>query len=198
LRGPEGGIGAALRSARDEGRAVGVSLEGLWTVPGWTVRVAAGAAAAGLFAVAGLLDVGRPAGTVLQLLAAALVAGVVARPRDGWGGAALLVVGMGVLAAGDPGAGRLAALLLVGHLAVLLAALAARVRWGCRVEVAVPAGLARRAWPVQLGAQALALVVRPVAQAAGGAGAGLWRVAALAVAVGLLATVLPPRRLPPT
>ncbi len=179
---------------RAEGRALGVSLEGLRTVPGWLVRFAAGAAVALLLLAAGFARIGGPVAWPLRAVAVAMVVAVVVRPWPGWGAAALLLAGLRMLGGPVPDAVTLAAVLLVGHAAAAGGVLAARMPMASRVELAVLAAVARRAWPVQVAAQALALVVRPVTGGGGGAGSWLWRTLALAVAAGLVAAALPASR----
>lgn len=186
-----GAIGK-LRTLREEGRAVGMSLEGLRTVPGWVVRVAAGLAGALVLLGAGFHRLGPPAGALVAWLAVLLWAASVVRPREGYVGVLLLLVGLRVLALAPLGVLPLAALLLVAHLTLVLGALAARTPAAAKVEAAVPLRLLRAGWRAQVLAQALALAAQAVTVTS--AGGGVWRVAALAAAVALVLVVLPPRR----
>ena len=189
-----GDVLRALQAARGEGHATGVEIEGLRTLPGAAVRAAAGVAALLVVLVAGFAPVRGPVGILGAVLALLLVALVVLRPRTGWVAWLLLLVGLRMLLLGPPSPGRLAALLLVVHLAVVASLLAARVARGMRVETVVPLRALRRAWPAQLGAQVIGLVVSLVGQARVLPGGELWRVVALVAAVALVAVALPARR----
>ena len=190
-----GDVLRTLRAAREEGHAVGVELEGLRTVPGRVVLLVAGSAALAVPMVAGFASLRGPVAVVGDVVALMLAVLVVLRPRAGWVAWLVLLVGLRVLVAGGTlGPGRLAALLLVVHLAVLACLLAARVAPATRVELAVPLRMLRRAWPLQVAAQAVGVVVWLVGPSRPLPGADLWRVLALAAVVGLVVLVLPARR----
>ncbi len=179
----------ALRTLREEGRAVAVSLEGVRTVPGGLVRAAAGAAAALAAVAADVQGVGGSGAVVVHVLAVLFVVAVTVWPQGGYQGGLVLLVGLLVLGEDPLSWPRLAALVLATHLLVVVATLAARVPWGAKVELAVPLLMLRRALPVQAGLQALSLVALVVT----GQGA-LWRIAALAAALAVVVALLPPRR----
>lgn len=189
-----GDVMRTLRAARDEQRAVGVELEGLRTVPGWTVLLAAGFTALAVPVVAGFASLRGPVAIVGDVVVLLLAGLVVLRPRAGWVAWLLLLAGLRVLL-GDPvGPGRLAAMLLVAHLAVLGSLLGARLEPRTRVELTVVGRTLRRAWPVQLGAQVAGLVVWLVGPARVLPAGDLWRVLALVAAVAVVLVVLPARR----
>ena len=173
-----GDVLRALQAAHDEDRVAGVELEGVRTLSGAAVRAAA--ALLGLLVpfAAGFATMRGPVAAIADALAVLVVLLVLVRPRTGWG-AWLLV---------------LAALLLVIHAAVLATMLASRVEPRTRVEVAVPVAMVRRAWPVQLGAQVVGLLVWLVGPGRALPGAEVWRVLALVAVVVLLVVVLPAAR----
>lgn len=156
-------------------------------VRGGLIRVLSGVVAAGLvatfaFAVAGWSTV---AGVVCTTLAFGLVAwspGMVSVP--------VALVGVGVLVAGVPPVGLLLALVLLVHLAVVLAVLSARLRFDTLVEWRVIVGLLREFAIVQVGAQVLALGAAALAGADLRAGDGV-RTAALLTTLVVLVVVLP-------
>jgi len=195
-----------LRAAHDEHRATGVEFEGLRTVPGWTLRAAAGLTSLAAVLTAGFAGLRGPLGLIGDGLALLFVVLVVVRPRHGALALLLLLVGLRVLS-GDPLAPwRLALLLLAVHLAVLVTGLAARlearvtpdgvhgVGRRTRVEVAVLTGLVRHAWPLQLGAQVLGLIVWLVGRGATLPAGDVWRALAMLVVAALLVAVLPARK----
>jgi len=156
-------------------------------VPGSVVRATAGAAAATLMATFAFVVVGWSAGlsVALVVVSALLVAwspGMVSVP--------VALVGVGVLVDGVPPVGLLLALVLLVHLVVVVAVLAARVRFDTLVEWRVIAALAREFAVVQLGAQVLALGAAGLAGAHLRAGDGV-RTIALLTALVVLVVVLP-------
>lgn len=183
-----------LQAARVEGRATGVELEGVRTVPGWAVRAAAGLLALLVPLAAGFTTIRGPVAVLGDVLAVLLAGLVVGRPRTGWCAWLVLLAGLRVLFGEGVGAGGLALLLVVVHLAVIASLLAARVEAGTRVEVAVPLGMVRRAVPAQLAAQAVGLVVWLAGPAGALPGAEAWRVLALVAAVSLVLLAVPARR----
>lgn len=182
-----------LQAAREEGRATGVELEGVRTVPGWVVRAVAGALALLMPLAAGFASIRGPVAVVADVLAVLLAGLVVGRPRTGWCAWLVLLAGLRVLVGDDVGAGRLALLLVVVHLAVLASLLAARVEAATRVEVTVPLGMVRRAVPAQLAVQAVGLVVWLAGPAGALPGGEAWRVLALVAAVSLVLLAVPAR-----
>lgn len=156
-------------------------------VPGSVVRAAAGLLAAALVATFAFADVGWSArvGIGFAVGAAILVAwspGTVSVPIG--------LVGVGVLVDGVPPVGLLLALVLLVHLAVAAAVLAARVRFDTLVEWRVIGRLGREFAVVQVGAQLLALGAAALAGADLRAGDGV-RAAALLTTLVVLVVVLP-------
>lgn len=183
-----------LQAARVEGRATGVELEGVRTVPGWAVRVVAGLLALLVPLAAGFATIRGPVAVVGDVLAVLLAGLVVGRPRTGWCAWLVLLAGLRVLFGEGVGAGGLALLLVAVHLAVIAWLLAARVEVNTRVELAVPLEMVRRAVPAQLAAQAVGLVVWLAGPAGTLPGAEAWRVLALVAAVSLVLLAVPARR----
>ncbi len=183
-----------LQAARVEGRATGVELEGVRTVPGWAVRVVAGLLALLVPLAAGFATIRGPVAVVGDVLAVLLAGLVVGRPRTGWCAWLVLLAGLRVLFGEGVGAGGLALLLVAVHLAVIASLLAARVEVNTRVELAVPLEMVRRAVPAQLAAQAVGLVVWLAGPAGTLPGAEAWRVLALVAAVSLVLLAVPARR----
>jgi len=186
----------SVRARVEEGRATEVHVEGLRTVPGVVLRLAAGLLALGLLAMA------AQGGTLVLAIAVPLVAGVVCavlvvtRPAAGWAGGVVLAAGVLMLAGPARGVLAAAVLVLLVHAVVLAAALAARTAPRTRVEVDVLSEALRHAAPVQAGAQVLSVVAVLVSQVAtaGGGGLGaadLWRAGALVGAAALVVLVLP-------
>lgn len=156
-------------------------------VPGSVVHAAAGAAAAGLMATFALAVVGWPTGVAVAFVVGSFVVvawwpGLVAMPVG--------LVGLGVLVDGVPPLGLLLALVLLVHLAVVAAVLAARLRFDTLVEWRVIGGLLRELAVVQVGAQVLAVGAAALAGAELRAGDGV-RAAVLLAALVVLVVVLP-------
>lgn len=188
-----GEVVRTVRALREKGRAVEVSFEELRTVPAAAVRAATALAGGALLLAAGFHRLTGPSGGVFQIVAVALLLAGVAWARSGYLALLLPLVGLRLLGVPTLDALPLAAVLLAAHVTFALGTVAARLPWGCRVETSVLAGLLRRGMPVQVGVQALALVVRPVLTDAEVRGGGLWRLAALALALVLVVAVLPGR-----
>ncbi len=184
----------ALQAARDEDRVRGVELEGVRTLPGSAVRAAAAVLGLLVPVAAGFATMRGPVAALADGLAVLLVVLLLVRPRTGWGAWLVVLAAVRLLLGGAVPAWQLACLLLVVHLAVLAALLAARVGPGTRVEVAVPVAALRRAWRLQAGAQAAGLVVWLVGPGRPLPGAEVWRVLALVGVVVLLLVVLPAAR----
>jgi hypothetical protein len=189
-----GDVLRALQAAHDEDRATGVELEGVRTVPGSAVRAVAAVLGLLVPVAAGFATMRGPVATVADALAVLLVLLVLVRPRTGWGAWLLVLAALRLLLGGALPAWQLALLLLVVHAAVLATLLAARVEPRTRVELAVPATMLRRAWPLQLGAQVAGLLVWLVGPGRALPGAEVWRVLALVGVVVLLVVVLPAGR----
>jgi hypothetical protein len=189
-----GDVLRALQAAHDEDRATGVELEGVRTVSGSAVRAAAAALGLLVPVAAGFATMRGPVAMIADALAVLLVLLVLVRPRTGWGAWLLVLAALRLLLGGGVPAWQLALLLLVIHGAVLATLLAARVEPRTRVEVAVPATMVRRAWPLQLGAQVAGLLVWLVGPGRALPGAEVWRVLALVGVVVLLVVVLPAAR----
>jgi hypothetical protein len=172
-----------------------VELELAPTVPGAAVRLLPGALMVGCAAL-----LAPPTGGWALVLAAACA--VTWRPR--WPGVALftLVTGFLVLSgpdllapgggSGAPGGVRLALLVLGLHLVHRTGALAGRLSWTGRVEVAVLATAARSAAAVQLAAQAMLLLAARLRVGFGEQpGTGWLRTAAVCAVVAVALLVLP-------
>ncbi|GIG41623.1 hypothetical protein [Cellulomonas phragmiteti] len=174
-------VGTGARAPRRRGEPPEVDVRTSRSVPSVTVRAALAlvAVAAVVLAVTAPGSV-VPPGVVALLLGVALAPAVVPR----WPVAALvvLVVGVRVWLADPVSPLVLATLVLLVHVLLRLAAVAARTTWRTRVEVAVLTDDWRAALAVQGGVQALALLAGAVA-AAGDDGA--WRLAGLAAVLGL-------------
>lgn len=183
-----------LQAARDEQHVTGVELEGIRTLPGSAARLTA--AVLGLLVpfAAGLGTIRGPIAVIGVGLSALFAVLLLVRPRTGWGAWLVMVAGLRLLLGGAVPPGQLAALLLVVHLALLASMLAARLEPGTRVELAVPARMLRTAWPFQLGAQVVGLLVWLLGSSHVLPGAAVWRVVALAAAIAVLVLVLPARR----
>lgn len=156
-------------------------------VPGSVVRVTASLVAAGLVAMFAFVVAGwsTTAGVVSSIAAFVLVAwspGMVSVP--------IAVVGVGSLVHGVPPVGLLLVLVLLVHLAAVLAVLSARVRYDTLVEWRVIGGLLREFAIVQVGAQVLALGAAALAGADLRAGDGV-RTAVLLTTLVVLVVVLP-------
>jgi hypothetical protein len=156
-------------------------------VPGVLVRIAAALAAAALLATFAFPVVGWSVrvGVGFAVGAALLVAwspGMVSLPIG--------LVGLGVLVDGVPPVGLLLLLVLLVHLTVVAAVLAARVRFDTLVEWRVIGRLGREFAVVQVGAQVLALGAAALAGADLRAGDGV-RAAALLTTLVVLVVVLP-------
>lgn len=179
-------LGPAARAPRRRGEPPVVDVRTGPTVPAVVVRTVLALAGAAAAMVAGTAPGPVVPGPALVLMAAVGVAGAVV-PRAPLTALLLVVVGVRVLVADPVSPWVLAALVLLLHVALRAGAVAARTGWRARVEVAVLRDDLRAALAAQAGAQALALL----AGAAVGADAGTgWRLAGLAVVVGLAALAL--------
>lgn len=153
------GLAAGLQHAA---RARRIELELGRTVPGWVLRAGLGAVGGLLVALSDAADL--PTGAALVLAATALVGlmaaacGTVAWPGSLAAGA--LVVGVVLVEVSHPPGFtvRTFVLILLVHLLLRLAAVAAQAGWRARVEVAVLTAQAREVAIVQAGVQLLALV----------------------------------------
>lgn len=159
-------------------------------LPGWVVRLAAPL----LVVLCATLTDGGPvvwtvAGTVAAVVAvrpALPTAALVPVLAGTW------LLGRADLLDGDPGrALRLAALVLVVHLAVRLGTFAAHVTWAARVEAAVLRRLVAGALRVQVAVQVLLLATFTVRAATDGVTASVLRVVTVPLAVLLVLAVLP-------
>jgi hypothetical protein len=189
-----GDVLRALQAARDEQRIGGVELEGLRTLPGTAVRLSAAGLGLLVPIAAGFATMRGPIAFIGAGLAVLLALLVLIRPRTGWAAWLIVLGGLRLLLGGALPPLQLAGLLLVVHLALLASMLAARLEPGSRVEVAVPATMLRTAWPLQVGAQVVGLLVWLLGASRALPGAALWRVVALAAAVAVLVLVLPSGR----
>jgi len=168
------------RTPRRRGEPTEVDVRTGPTVPAVTLRLALALAGVAAVLVAATMP-GRvvPVEVLTLMVAAGLLPAVV--PRWPVTAVLLLVVGARVLIADPASPLVLAALVLLLHAVLRLAAVAARTTWRTRVELAVLADDWRAALVVQGGAQVLAVV-------AGGAAAAdddVWRVAGLVAVLGL-------------
>ncbi|UZN03143.1 hypothetical protein [Cellulomonas sp. S1-8] len=176
----------ALRASRRRGEPAEVDVRTGPTVSAVTLR--AGLALVSVVAmVVAITMPGRvvpvePAGLMLAL---ALVPA--ALPRWPVTALVVLVVGLRVLLAEPASPLVLAALVLLLHVLLRLAAVAARTTWRTRVELAVLGDDLPAALVVQAGAQVLAVVAGVVAGTAGAAG---WRGVGLVAVVALTGLVL--------
>jgi len=185
-------IGAGLRQAAQDER---IELIGVvHAVPGWALRVALAAVTGVLLWVDGLLtlprnELGGPLGWLL-VAAAVLVVMLVIRPTGRAAVLIVLVVAGGAVGTRD-GVGLATFVLVLGVDVLLrLAAVTAQAPW--RVLTAQ----AREAAPVQLGAQALTLVLVAVGTGGAGGALGPWVRMIAVMAVLALAMLLLVRRAP--
>ncbi|WP_141372017.1 hypothetical protein [Cellulomonas cellasea] len=186
---PRAGL-AAWRSSRRERVLVEVGA----TVPGGVLRGAVALLGVLVLLLSGLTDVGPGgSGALRPLLLAGGVAALavaVARPGGVATGALLVVVGVRLLQDEVAVDLRTCGLVLVVHLLVRTAALAAQARWGTRVEVALVAAELRALAVLQLGAQALTLTAAAVlASGVPGAGASWFRLGAVLAALAAVAVL---------
>ncbi|MBO3094875.1 hypothetical protein [Cellulomonas dongxiuzhuiae] len=174
-------LGPAARAPRRGGEPPEVDVVTGPTVSALTLR-----AALALVGVAAVVVAATMPGRVvpLEVLVAMVAVGVLPAVLPRWPVAAVvvLVVGVRVLVADPASPLVLAALVLLVHALLRLAAVAARTGWRTRVELAVLADDLRAALVVQGAAQVLALLAGAVAAGADG---GAWRFAGLAAVVGL-------------
>ena len=192
------GIGAGLRQAAQDER---IELIGVvHAVPGWALRVALAAVTGALLWVDGLLtlprdELGGPLGWLL-VAAAVLVVMLVIRPTGRAAVLIVLVVAGGAVGTRD-GVGLATFVLVLGVDVLLrLAAVTAQAPWRGQVELGVLTAQAREAAPVQLGAQALTLVLVAVGTGGAGGALGPWVRMIAVMAVLALAMLLLVRRAP--
>lgn len=163
-------------------------------LPGWAVRLAAPLL---VVLCATLTDGGPVVWTVVWTVAGTVAAVVAVRPALPTAAlvpalAGTWLLGRADLLDGDPGrALRLAALVLVVHLAVRLGTFAAHVTWAARVEAAVLRRLVAGVLRVQVAVQVLLLATFVVRAVTGGATASVLRLVAVPLAVLLVLAVLP-------
>jgi len=184
-------LGPAARAPRRRGEPAEVDVRTGRTVPAVTVRAAlavAGVAAVVVAATAAGPVVPAPLLGLMVLVGAAPAVA----PRLPLTALLLLAVGVRLLVADPASPLVLAALVLLVHVVLRLAAVAARTGWRTDVEVAV----LRDDLPVALAAQVGAQVLALVAGLASGADAGTgWRVVGLVVVLGLVTlAIAPPAR----
>ena len=184
-------LGPAARAPRRRGEPAEVDVRTGRTVPAVTVRAAlavAGVAAVVVAATAAGPVVPAPLLGLMVLVGAAPAVA----PRLPLTALLLLAVGVRLLVADPASPLVLAALVLLVHVVLRLAAVAARTGWRTDVEVAV----LRDDLPVALAAQVGAQVLALVAGLASGADAGTgWRVVGLVGVLGLVTlAIAPPAR----
>jgi hypothetical protein len=190
------GLASGLRHAA---RAQRIELELGRAVPGWTLRVGLGGVGGLLVALSRAADL--PLGPTRVFVAMALVglvaAAGVAVVRPGSPAVGVLVVVVGLFEIGRPAGftARTFVLILLVHVVLRVAAVAAQAGWRARVEVAVLAAQVREVAVVQAGVQVLALAaasVPLVTAGANGGGVGAWvRVAAVGGVLALVVLLLP-------
>jgi hypothetical protein len=157
-----------------------------WSVPAAAVRLVLGLLGVATLAVAFAGPGPRPH-RVVEAALVALVVAVVLRPEVGLVALVVLVAGLRVLAFAPPSLGAVLALVLLVHLTLWCAALAARTSWRASIELAVIGRGLREVATVQV----FALVLAVVATALAGTSltsSDLWR--ALAAVSAMAATVL--------
>lgn len=179
-------VGPTLRARPRRGEAPEVDVRTGATVPAAAVRGALAIAGVLLAVVAATAPGSVAPVAVLVLMLAAGVAPALL-PRWPLTSVLLLVVAVRLLFADLAPPLVLAALVLLVHVVLRLAPVAARTGWRARVEVAVLAGDARGALVVQAAAQVLALLA---GLAAGAGAAGQWHAVGAVAVVALTTLVL--------
>ena len=169
---------ARQRSAREVVVRIGRS------VPATVVRLVLGLLCLLTLAVA-FAGPGVP--WIVRAVLVALVVAVVLRPEVGLAALVALVAGVRVLLIAPPSLGEVLALVVLVHLTLWCAALAARTSWRASIELAVVARGLRDVARVQVFALLLAVVALALAGTSLAA-ADLWR--ALAAVSAMAATVL--------
>lgn len=190
------GLASGLRHAAGAQR---IELELGRAVPGWTLRVGLGGVGGLLVGLSRAADL--PVGPTRVFVAMALVGLVgvlcaaVVRPGSLTAGALVVVVGLFEIGRPAGFTARTFVLILLVHVLLRLAAVAAQVGWRARLEVAVLTAQAREVAVVQVGVQLLALVAASmslVTAGADGGGLGAWvRVGAVGGVLALVALLLP-------
>lgn len=179
-------LGPAARAPRRRGEPPEVDVRTGPTVPAVTLRAALALAGVAAVVVAATAPGRAVPGSVLGLMVLVALAPAVV-PRLPVTALLVLVVGVRLLLAEPAPPLVLAALVLLLHVVLRLAGVAARTGWRTRVEVAVLRDDLPAAFVAQAGAQGLALV----AGLASGADAGTgWRLTGFVVVLGLVALAL--------
>lgn len=167
------GVAGLVAGLRHAARAQRIELELDRAVPSWALRGGLGVVGGLLVGLSRATDVpGGPVRVAVMTALVVLVGVVVVRP--GSLAAAALVVVVGLVEIGRPAGftARTFVLILLVHVLLRLAAVAAQAGWRAWVEVAVLTAQVREVAVVQAGVQLLALVAASVPLLASGADAG--------------------------
>jgi len=194
------GVVGLVSGLRHAARAQRIELELDRTVPSWALRVGLGVVGGLLVGLSRAADLPVGPARVFAAMALVVLVGVVGvvvvRPESLAAGALVVVVGLFEVGRPAGFTARTFVLILLVHVLLRLAAVAAQAGWRARVEVAVLTEQVREVAVVQAGVQLLALVAASVPLVAAGADAGALRAWVRVGAVGgvlALVVLLMPR-----